>query len=351
MSNETKIGILAIVTIALFIYGFKFIKGQNILTTSTLLYVDYENVDQLSVSSPILVNGFQVGVVSNMYLNPDNMNSIIVVLDIESSISIHKNAVAEIVDASIMGGKAVRIVENTPCSKPDCANSGDYINGRTLNMLEAMVPKGDLEKYLTIVKDNIGPAFDSINSQLKDPDEDNLIGMTMQDLQASLANLKSTTDQFNRMMASSSGSFTRTVSNLESITDNVKASNEQISSLLANVDAFSSQLKDADIGGTINTANKTLGSTDEAIVQLKATLEKADAALAELGTVAKRLNEGEGTLPMLLNDKAFAQKLSQTIHSLDTLITDIQAYPYNYIPLKSRRKVNKWRAKDAKEGQ
>ena len=52
MSNESKIGILAIVTIAVFIIGFKFIKGQNVLSSSQLIYVKYKSVDQLAISSP-----------------------------------------------------------------------------------------------------------------------------------------------------------------------------------------------------------------------------------------------------------------------------------------------------------
>ena len=50
--------------------------------------VEYEEVAMLAVSSPVLVNGFQVGVVSDIYLNPDNMSSIIVILDIDNAVGV-----------------------------------------------------------------------------------------------------------------------------------------------------------------------------------------------------------------------------------------------------------------------
>ena len=71
MSNETKIGLLAIIAIALSIWGYKFVRGKNILVKSNIYFVEYTDVDQLKTSSPVLINGFQVGVVADIYLKPD----------------------------------------------------------------------------------------------------------------------------------------------------------------------------------------------------------------------------------------------------------------------------------------
>ena len=163
MSNETKIGILTVVAVTLLIVGYKFIKGQNIFTTSTLIHVDYQRVDQLSASSPVFINGFQVGIVSKVFLKED-MSTIHVVLNIDKGINIHKNAVAEIISSSIMGGKAIRIVENLPCNGESCVQNGDQLRGRTIGMLNSMVPQQDMQNYLTFVKDNLGDVYDTLNA-------------------------------------------------------------------------------------------------------------------------------------------------------------------------------------------
>ncbi|HHS95181.1 MAG TPA: MCE family protein [Phaeodactylibacter sp.] len=350
MKNETKIGILAIVTIALFIYGFKFIKGQNLLSSSQYIYVKYKQIDMLAMSSPVLINGFQVGVVSDIYIDDETMEDIIVVMDIKRSISIHKDAIAEIVSPSMMGGKAIRIVNNKPCTGANCASSRDFIQGRTLSLLEVMIPDEEMRSFVTNIKGSIGPAFDTLNQRIKDPYDDNIIGKTMQDLHISMANLKTTTDQINRLLAASSGSVSKTISNLESITDNAKASNLRITNMLANADSLMAALNDANIKQTIASANNTLNSTDVAIQQLKTTLQKADAALIGLGEILAQVKDGNGALAMLINDPNFATKLNHTVKDLDALLLDIKAHPYNYMPLKSRRKVTRWRKQDLQSG-
>ena len=83
MSNETKVGILAVVAIALFIFGYNFLKGLNLLTTSNILYANYDNVSSLTVSSPVFINGLQVGVVKDIYFK-DDLQTIEVEMNIEN---------------------------------------------------------------------------------------------------------------------------------------------------------------------------------------------------------------------------------------------------------------------------
>ena len=350
MSNESKIGLLAIITVALFIIGFKFIKGQNVLSSSLLIYAKYDNVDQLAISSPVLINGLQIGVVNDLYLNPDDPESVIALLDIDKGIKIHKEAVAEIKSVSLMGGMGVQISNNKPCNGDDCIKSGEYIEGRTLGLLQAMIPAGDLNNYLDIVGDNIGPMLDTINDRLGRESNDNMIGKIMQDLESSMANLKTATNQLNTLLANSSGKLDATLNNAASITGNLKDSNEKISTMLDNFATLSGNLKDVKFKETFDNANTMLGSADEAVVKLQTTLDKADAALSEFGALAKNINEGDGTISMLMKDEEFAEKLNKTVGNLDALLIDFKERPYIYMPLKSRRKVKKWNAKDEEEG-
>ena len=131
MSNETKVGILAVVSIAILIWGYKFLKGQNLLTTSNILYVEYEQADMLSVSSPVLINGFRVGVIADMYLKPEDMQTIITVLDIERGVNIPKSTVAELISTDITGGKGINLSFHKPCTGANCAESGDTLKGTT----------------------------------------------------------------------------------------------------------------------------------------------------------------------------------------------------------------------------
>ncbi|HNG12253.1 MAG TPA: MCE family protein, partial [Saprospiraceae bacterium] len=66
MSNEAKIGILAVVAILISIFGYKFLKGQEVFSRTEEYKVEYANVDQLTKAAPVLINGFQVGAVKDI---------------------------------------------------------------------------------------------------------------------------------------------------------------------------------------------------------------------------------------------------------------------------------------------
>ena len=93
ISRTLKVGALAIISIGVLIWGYTYLKGQNIFQNSTQIYVEYDNIDGLSISAPVKVNGFKIGVVSQVYLKEDYSGKIMVVLDISEPLSIDKEGV------------------------------------------------------------------------------------------------------------------------------------------------------------------------------------------------------------------------------------------------------------------
>ena len=120
LSNETKIGILAVVAIAIGIIGFKYLQGINVLKTSTTFKVRYANVDQLRPGAPVFISGLQVGMVKNLYVDPDDGKSIIAELNIDHADRIPKDAVATIIGLTLMGGKAVRLDNTHQIGRASC---------------------------------------------------------------------------------------------------------------------------------------------------------------------------------------------------------------------------------------
>ena len=71
ISNETKIGILTVIGIAILVLGYSYLSGNDVFSRSNKYYAIYNSVDGLSVSKPVLVNGFQIGRISKMTLRQD----------------------------------------------------------------------------------------------------------------------------------------------------------------------------------------------------------------------------------------------------------------------------------------
>ena len=66
MSKELKIGFIAILSIIVLFVGINYLKGLNVLKKNRDFYAKYESIDGLKVGSSVFVNGYQVGVVSNI---------------------------------------------------------------------------------------------------------------------------------------------------------------------------------------------------------------------------------------------------------------------------------------------
>ena len=347
MSNETRIGLFAVIVIAIFIWGYKFLKGQNVFTTSTELYVEYDQVNQLAQSAPVFINGFQVGVVTSIYLKPEDMQTIITVLSIDRGVNVPKDAVAEIISTGFIGGPAISLFFDKACMGANCAQSGDYIKGRVKGLLESMIAKDELDEYMGKISENVDVAVDNLNKKLADPDPNNLIGQTVQDLRATSANLKAATSRLNSLLGSRQ--ISSILTNLNNITDSIEASGGSIKGMLDNTAAFTSQLKDIRLDSTMDNANAMLRQTQQTVAELETTLKTANLAVGELAALIAKVKNGEGTIGKLIADEGLYNKLLETTNQINGFIQDVEARPYRYIPLKSRKKVEKYDAKDAKQ--
>jgi len=57
ITREIKTAILVIISIALFIWGYSFLKGKDLLANYKTFYVQYDNVEGLMKSAPVTING------------------------------------------------------------------------------------------------------------------------------------------------------------------------------------------------------------------------------------------------------------------------------------------------------
>lgn len=339
MSNEAKIGILAVVAIALTFWGYKFVIGKNILLKSNVYYVVYENVDRLMVGTPVVINGVEVGNVASRQLEViEGKEQVKVVLDLESHISIPKDAVAVIVSTGFMGGKAVFLEYDQPCRGDNCAKSGDYLKGEFRGLLTSMISEEQLEDYVNV----LSKGLEEVIEKELGPNSESELSKGFQDLRATLANLKSTTGQLDNLLRQTSGSIKGTLANIESITETFDTSKFRINNILTNADTFSNQLASLDL-------KSTLTRVDGAVGQLEGTLTTADSAIIALNSVLVKVANGEGTLGKLMKNDSLYNSLNALGISLDSLAVDFKNRPYRYIPFKGRSRVMRYDRKDAKE--
>lgn len=343
MSNEVKIGILAIAAIALSFWGYKFILGKNMLVKSNIYKVIYDTTEGMQVGTQVRINGVEVGSVASISLLPDDKDrKVLVILDLDRSVQVPKNTVAVINSVGFMGGKAVNLEYDTPCNGDDCAQTGDYLKGETQGLLTSMLGEDNAKAYVKILMDGLQGIIDTLNRQVFSQESNSILAQTLLDLRRSMANLEAATAKADGLLARSSGKIDGTLTNLDALTGTLNSKKEAIGSLIDNFNTVSGQLAEADI-------KKTLGEVEAAVKDLKKTLNTADQTFAGISTTVGKLNEGEGTLGKLLHDDQLYYNLRRMSNSADSLFTDFQDKPYRYMPLKSRKKVQKYDKQDGKQ--
>lgn len=316
-------GLLAVVAIFTFVWGYNFLKGKDVFSSSDYVFVEYDRVDGMTASALVLINGFQVGYVSDLYLKEDGSGKIVAIISLDNGVKIPKNTVAAITSPDLLSGKAITLEFDKACGD-DCVMSGDTIQGTVKNMLQSMVGDVPVKEYVEKAKDAINSGIDSILVKFGAGGDGDGMSETFDDLKATISNLRGATAGLNILLANTTDDFTGIASNLNDLTLTLKNNSDQIEAIMQNTADLTEKLKDADI-------NETLENTNSAITELKNTMESADKALGSLEEVMDKLNYGEGTAALLMNDPKLYNNLNNAMRDLDLMLKDFRLNPKRYV--------------------
>lgn len=328
--NEAKLGLLAIVTIAVLIWGYRFLKGKNLLDNSNTFYVTYADVDGLTNSSPVFINGFQVGSVTKVSLAPDNVEEVLVTMEIDGDIEVPKSAIALLSTSGIMGGKSILLKYDNEDMKNGPLENKGYLQGSTQGLLNSMVNPNEVDVYFEKLKTNLSGIVDSLSGSVGSNSEESL-QKTVEDFQATIKNLSGISNKLNIMLAKSTKSFDQTLANVASLSETLKNSNSKITNIIDNLDAVSTDLKNAEISKTVATAEGAINEVKTSLTTIQGTVTSAQQAIDNINGLITKVENGDGSLSSLINDKALYTNLENTSRNLDLLLQDLRLNPKRYI--------------------
>ena len=126
-TKEAKIGLVSIVSLALLYLGINYLKGINLFKPTNHYVVACTNVKGVTVSSPVFVEGFKVGLVREIVYDYDAVDKISIDISLEDHMKINKGSYITIVN-SFLGGGELHIHLNKYVD--DYLKPGDTIEGR-----------------------------------------------------------------------------------------------------------------------------------------------------------------------------------------------------------------------------
>ncbi len=303
------------IALVMLYFGFNYLKGIDFFSSTNKYYAIYDNVDQLAVSNPVLVNGFAVGRVSAIRILQSLNNKVLVELDIDSEIIIGDSASA-MLNSDFLGSKSILLnMGNT--SRP--MEPGDTIS--------AYVARGVFEVFSETaqpVANNVQTTLGKLNIVL-----DNLAKNSSR-LDTIFIRLENTPYYINRTLSTSNEKIELLSASFKQTADNLSSTLKDLKPVIKNFGTFSDSLKRLEL-------NETLQKTQETLVGLTATLAK--------------LSDGDNTASKLMNEDSLYVNLNKLLLDLDTLAVNFNNNPKHFLaPLgKSAKKIEKDRRKMEEE--
>lgn len=302
ISNETKIGVLTTLAVVILILCYSYLRGNDVFSSSNRFYAVYNSVDGLSVSKPVLVNGFPIGHVSNMKLQPSGKT--IVEFKIEPQYNIPDNTLAKLVSTDLLGSKAIVF------------EMGDHkIYAQDKDTLKADV-QGSLAESLQPIQKKAEQLISKMDSSLAaintimNPNFQKNVDRSFLSIANSLQTLEGTTKKIDNLVAAQSGHINGILTNAEGVSSNLKTSTAHLNSIATNMQTFSSDLSHSNIKQTLDNANK---------------------AVADLQAAINKINDGKGSMSLLINDDHLYRNLDSASNNLNKLFIDLKAHPKRYV--------------------
>ena len=293
INNEIKTGILAIFSIGLFVFGFSYLKSNDIFVSDRTFYAVYSDVEGVVNGTPVTVNGFPVGSIQKISFY-DN-NNLLIKFRVENNIKFSKNSLAQIYETGLIGGKALAII-------PANDNARFAVTNDTLKSSIAPGLTDLVNKKITNLQDKIESMIMSADSVL------HKINRVFDD--TTRISLRNSVSGFNQTIED----LKTTSSLIKSI---VESNKSDVDITLKNVKEISKDLSDF-------SSNLNNSGFDQTLINFKKSSE-------DLSSILNEINRGEGTITKLISNDSLFNNLNDASRSIDLLLEDIRLNPNRYI--------------------
>jgi phospholipid/cholesterol/gamma-HCH transport system substrate-binding protein len=315
LSNEFKVGVLAVVSICIFFVGYNFMMGRdNIFTRGRDFFVRYNNTQGLSVGTKVMFNGFKVGMLRSLKMDEDQM--IVAKLEITSDMPIPKDSKIKL-ESALLGGVTLKLILGT---SKEQAEDGDELAAEYTSDIFNMV-----NSRIVNVTNSADSVMGTLNDFFHKDGLNSAIGelpLVLRELTRTIAEIRSTVSMIQPGLASTA---------------------KGMGEFSASLPEYDRQLREG--LGHFNQLGRQVDS-----VRVAELLNNLSVSSGKLASLMTKLEAGEGSAGKLLNDDQLYLDILRTNAELQKVMLDLKKYPEKYIPVpgtkKQRKKAKKQSALD-----
>ena len=298
MNKEIRTGIIAIFTIVVLIYGINYLKGLNILDKNRIFHAKYDNIDGLLKGSVISLNGFNVGIVSNISLQSDN--SLLVSVKINEDFDVPANSILKISNQDLMGTKGISVILG---NSDLLAKNNDTLIAEIENSLQ-----DEVNKQILPLKNKAEGLISSVDSlmviftSVLNTDARKNLASSFKNLDETFVLMSESMKELNKIVVNNEKNISNSIKNFESITGNISNNNESIENILKKMSSISDSVSSKDIGDIIKNLNN----------------------------ITNKISVGQGNLGLLNSDDQLYRNIEKTTNDISILVEEIKKDPKKY---------------------
>lgn len=316
--KETKIGIVVVIAIALLFIGFNYLKGNYVFEKSRTFYGVYGRINGLEKSNPVVLNGFKVGQVKTIEIIKDGTGNLLVTMSINEEFDIPKDTKGLLRASDLLGSMQIQLVMG---KSSVLAQSGDTLTPD----IEKDLVEG-VNEQLRPIKNKAEGLISSVDSVIKvievilNPQSQGNLIQSFKGINDAIASLQRTSFRLDTLVRDEKVRISQILGNINSLSAVLAQNGDNLNNIIANFSQISDTLAKANISGTLANANEALSSVSD---------------------VVDKINRGEGSLGMLINNPELYNKLESASKNLDLLVEDIRINPNRYVQISLFGRKNK----------
>lgn len=275
-------------------FGVNYLKGKDFFSSDRVYYSMFDQTRGLQTSAPVLLRGVKIGSVSDIALNGEQHDKVVVTVNIKRSITIPDDSHLKLFSDGLMGGMSIELVKGT---SEVVFRPGAYI--------PSDIESGLLDIASISLEELVAEATTMMNS------------------------LEATAGSLNEILVRNRDGLEGIVSNVETVTG--KLSDAKLDVMLGDLGTFTAMLRDNSgrfeqlLGNLEQTTGQIAGA------DLRSTLDTLGMGISRLNTVLGKLSDGEGSAARLLDDPALYDSLTLATGNLAALLEDLRANPKRYV--------------------
>lgn len=298
-SNELKVGFLALMAFLILYFGFNFLKGNDLFSKSNTYYIQYDNVDGLTASNIVMVNGVEVGKVKKVFLDPADGNKIKVEIWVNKGLVLPDKTVAILSDGALLGGKVIRL----------------ELLGKGAIADESTIPGINEKGLSSLLKERALPVLSNADSLLvsfrKVSSKFEKTGLHLNRLiENSNVAVSNINGSVSTLVAENSVNIKQITANMRNLSQSLIETEKELKPLLTKFNSVADSIQAARIGQTIQEASR---------------------AIISLQRIVTKLEQGQGSAGKFLTNDSLYSGLNKSIIDLDHLLIDFRTQPKRYI--------------------